>query len=116
MQAYYNENDPFAAAWLEALIADGLIAPGVVDRRSIVDVKPEDLEGYGQCHFFAGIGGWSYALRLAGVSDDEPIWTGSCPCQPFSAAGKRKGIADARHLWPEFYRLIGQRRPARVFG
>jgi DNA (cytosine-5)-methyltransferase 1 len=31
MAAYYNEIDPFAAAWLRNLIAEGLIAPGVVD-------------------------------------------------------------------------------------
>ena len=86
--SYYNEIDPKAAAWLRELIAAGLIAPGDVDERSIADVRPDDLAGYGQHHFFAGIGGWSYALRLAGWPDDRPVWTGSCPCQPFSAAGK----------------------------
>lgn len=114
--AYYNENDPFAAAWLDLLIIDGLIAPGYVDRRSIADVQPEDLKEFSQCHFFAGIGGWSYALRLAGVSDDTPVWTGSCPCQPFSQAGQRKGTADKRHLWPEFARLIRAAHPATIFG
>jgi DNA (cytosine-5)-methyltransferase 1 len=74
------------------------------------------LRQYKQCHFFAGIGGWSIALRLAGVSDDEPIWTGSCPCQPLSVAGRRQGHADERHLWPAFYRLISERKPATVFG
>ena len=113
---YHNENDKLAAAWLRNLIAAGLIAPGDVDERSIADVKPDDLKAYAQCHFFAGIGGWSYALRLAGWPDDRPVWTGSCPCQPFSAAGKRKGNGDARHLWPEFHRLIGECRPATVFG
>ncbi|MDE2472935.1 MAG: DNA cytosine methyltransferase, partial [Bradyrhizobium sp.] len=106
----------FAAQWLRNLIARGLIAPGDVDERSIVDVHPEDLRGYGQCHFFAGIGGWSLALRLAGVPDDEPVWTGSCPCQPLSVAGKRKGHEDERHLWPAFFRLIAEWRPAMVFG
>jgi DNA (cytosine-5)-methyltransferase 1 len=55
-------------------------------------------------------------LRLAGWPDDRAVWTGSCPCQPFSAAGKRGGTDDARHLWPEFYRLIAECRPATVFG
>lgn len=36
MTAYYNEFDPFAAQWLRNLIDAGLIAPGVVDERSIV--------------------------------------------------------------------------------
>jgi hypothetical protein len=116
MRAYYNENDKHAAAWLRQLITDGLIADGDVDERSICDVQGRDLHGYGQCHFFAGIGGWSAAFRLAGIPDNFPAWSGSCPCQPFSAAGKRKGVDDARHLWPEFYRLIAECRPAIAFG
>jgi DNA (cytosine-5)-methyltransferase 1 len=114
--AYYNEIEPFAAQWLRNLIAAGLIASGDVDERSIVDVQPDDLRGYAQCHFFAGIGGWSYALRLAGWPDDAPAWSGSCPCQPLSSAGQRKGHADERHLWPAFHRLIAECRPATVFG
>ena len=116
MAAYYNEFDPFAAAWLRALIADGLIAPGEVDERSIKDVRGDDLKGFTQCHFFAGIGGWSYALRLAGWPDHRPVWTGSCPCQPFSEAGPRTGIEDERHLWPDMFRLICERGPSVVFG
>ncbi|WP_371329736.1 DNA cytosine methyltransferase [Klebsiella quasipneumoniae] len=114
--AYYNEIDPFAAQWLRNLIAAGHIAPGEVDERSIEDVTPDDLRGFTQCHFFAGIGVWSHSLRLAGWSDDRPIWTGSCPCQPFSAAGKGDGFADERHLWPHFFHLISERRPQHVFG
>lgn len=116
MTAYYNEFDPKAAAWLREIIKRNLIAPGEVDERSIKDVQSDDLKGFTQCHFFAGIGGWSYALRLAGIADDVPVWSGSCPCQPFSNAGKRKGTADERHLWPEFYRLIQERNPSTVFG
>lgn len=114
--AYYNENDSFAAAWLRELIKAGAIAPGDVDDRSIEDVTATDLLGYTQCHFFAGIGVWSHALRRAGWPDSRPVWTGSCPCQPFSAAGRRKGIADERHLWPAFFWLISQCRPVVVFG
>lgn len=141
---YYNENDPKAAAWLRELIADKLIPIGCVDERSIEDVRPDELLGYTQCHFFAGIGGWSLALRLAGWPDDKPVWTGSCPCPPFSTAGKKKSCpdcggksnlchpgksgyficldcgcsryADSRHLWPEFSRLIKECRPGTVFG
>ena len=116
MAAYYNENDPFAAEWLRNLITRGLIAAGDVDERSIEDVSPNDLRDYTQCHFFAGIGGWSYALRLAGWPDDRPVWTGSCPCQPFSSAGARKGTDDPRHLWPHWRWLIDQCRPPIIFG
>ncbi len=116
MSAYYNENDPAMAAWLAELMARGLIAKGHIDTRSITEVQPSDLNGFTQCHFFAGIGGWSAALRLAGWDDARPIWTGSCPCQPFSVAGKGRGKKDPRHLWPQFRRLIRQCRPATVFG
>ncbi|MEM8149780.1 DNA cytosine methyltransferase, partial [Morganella morganii] len=116
MTAYYNEIDPFAAQWLRNLIAAGHIAPGVVDERSIEDVTPDDLRGFTQCHFFAGVGVWSLALRRAGWPDDKPVWTGSCPCQPFSAPGKRKGFADERHLWPAFFHLISECKPGVIFG
>ena len=113
---WYNENDPYAANWIENLILEGLIPDGKVDRRSIVDVQPDDLAGFTQCHFFAGIGGWSLALRLAGWPEDREVWTGSCPCQPFSGIGKRLGAADERHLWPVFRDLVAKCRPPEVFG
>lgn len=116
MAAYYNERDPYAAQWLRNLIAAGHIAPGDVDTRSIEDVRPDDLRGYVQCHFFAGIGVWSHALRLAEWPDTRPLWTGSCPCQPFSVAGAGRGVRDERHLWPSWFWLLEQCRPAVVFG
>jgi len=114
--AYYNEHDPFAAEWLRKLIAAGLIAPGEVDERDVKDVQVDDLQGFWQHHLFAGVGVWSYALRRAGWPDDRPIVTGSCPCQPFSTAGKQAKFEDSRHLWPEFFRLVRQLRPAVVVG
>jgi DNA (cytosine-5)-methyltransferase 1 len=143
-RVYYNEIDPFAAAWLRELIQAKLIAEGEVDERSIEKVEANDLRGFRQCHFFAGVGVWSYALRNAGWRDEEPVWTGSCPCPPFSSAGKQKAcpqcnstnpvphvgrtgyfvccfcdhewFADARHLWPEMWRLISLCRPDKFFG
>ena len=116
MTVYYNEIDPYAAQWLRNLMAAGHIAEGEVDERSITEVQHEDLSGFDQCHFFAGIGVWSHALRRAGWPDDRPVWTGSCPCQPFSAAGQQHGFDDERHLWPVWYRLIDQCRPPVVLG
>jgi DNA (cytosine-5)-methyltransferase 1 len=114
--AYYNEFNPEAAAWLRELIKIKLIADGEVDERSITEVQADDVRGFVQCHFFAGIGGWSYALRLAGIHDDYPLWTASLPCQPFSVAGKQLGKDDERHLLPHFAELVKQCKPDRIFG
>jgi len=113
---YYNEFDEKTAAWLRELINQKLIPQGYVDTRSITEVTPSDLKGFTQCHFFAGIGGWSLALQLAGWPEDQPVWTGSCPCQPFSVAGKGRGTEDERHLWPVFAELIRACKPTAVFG
>ena len=111
MVAYYNEIDKNAVNWLRQLISDGLIADGIVDDRSILEVQPADLKGFSQHHFFAGIGGWSLALRQAGWADTKPIWTASLPCQPFSVAGTQKGKNDDRHLLPHYLDLVKQCRP-----
>lgn len=115
-RAYYNENDPFAAQWIRNLIGAAMIMDGDVDDRSIADVQPDDLRGYRQCHFFAGIAGWPWALRCAGWPDEREVWTGSCPCQGESIAGKKRGRDDPRHLWPHMFRLVRARRPAVVMG
>lgn len=107
----FNENDPYAAQWLRNLYPDA-----VVDGRSIVDVEGFPVMRRMRVHLFAGIGGWEYALKLAGWPVDRPVWTGSCPCQPFSVAGKGLGEKDERHLWPEMFRLIRECRPGTVFG
>lgn len=106
---YFNEIEPFAAQWL------GNLFPGsTIDERSIANVPSEDVSNHERCHFFGGIGGWEYALQLAGWRG--PVWTGSCPCQPLSSAGRQQGSKDERHLWPEFYRLISEQNPVAIFG
>lgn len=113
---YYNEFDAKKAAWLRELIARGLIAKGEVDERTIRDVQPGDLRGYRQWHLFAGVGIWSLALRNAGWVDARQVLTVSCPCTPFSTAGKRLGEKDERHLWPDAFRIIRDLEPPHVFG
>ena len=114
--AYYNEIDPYAVQWLKNLIKAGQIMDGEVDDRPIQNVEPKDLEGFTRLHFFAGIGGWDYALQIAGWPENRPVVTGSCPCQSLSSAGKRRGASDERHLWPEFFRIINGIQPQYIFG
>lgn len=116
MTVYYNEFDNDVADGLESLILAGEIPDGVVDRRSIVDVEPSDLKDFNAWHFFAGIGGWPLALRMAGFPDEFRVWTGSPPCQPFSIAGKQKGKSDPRHLAPKWLQLVAECQPRILFG
>jgi DNA (cytosine-5)-methyltransferase 1 len=116
MANYYNEFEPYAADWLRNLIKAGHIPDGEVDTRSIVDVQPYDLRGFTQWHFFAGISGWSRALRIAQWPEDRSIASASLPCQPFSNAGKQKGKDDERHLWPVFFRLVTECRFPTIIG
>jgi DNA (cytosine-5)-methyltransferase 1 len=116
MTAYYNDSNKFNCDWLQNLIRDGLIPPGEIDERPIQEVTADDVRRFTQRHWFAGVGGWAYALRLAGWPDDRPVDTGSCPCQPFSLAGKRQGDKDPRHLWPAWFRLLRVCRPGTILG
>lgn len=114
--AYYNENDARAAAWIRELMNRRLIMEGEIDERSIKDVRAEDVSGFIRAHWFAGIAGWDYAIRLAGIPDNFPVWTASCPCQPFSQTGKQMGNADSRHLFPSFRKLVARCNPTTVIG
>jgi DNA (cytosine-5)-methyltransferase 1 len=120
LRVYYNEIDPYCVGVLRVFMENGEIPHGHIDTRSIEDVVPSDLEGFDECHFFAGIGVWAYALKRVkereNFRDGESIWTGSAPCQPFSKAGARNGFDDERHLWPSFHHLIRARKPTVIFG
>lgn len=113
MSAYYNDNDPAICEWLRELIRQGLIPEGDVDCRPIQEVTGDELRGYDQVHLFAGIGGWAYALELAGWTG--PVWTGSPPCQPFSSAARGR-YDTGKDLWLEYLRLVASIHPDRLLG
>jgi len=106
---YFNDNDPFTLEWCRNAFPEAEF-----DARSILDIERPTVAV--RQHYFAGLGGWEWALRLAEWPDDWEVWTGSCPCQPFSVAGKRQAHEDERDLWPAFFRLIALRRPAAIVG
>ncbi len=108
---FFNDNDPYAAAWLR-----NLFPYSVVCAADIQQVTAAQVAGPRRVHLFAGLGGWQQALQLAGWPTSVKVWTCSCPCQPFSGAGSKKGESDARHLWPEARRLIKECRPPICFG
>lgn len=112
--SFYNDFDPSASRWLDNLQRNNKIPKGVVSSMSITDI--DEVGDYQYAHFFAGIGGWPLALQLAQLETDLKVWSGSCPCQPYSVAGKQKGTNDERDLWPVFNRLINKERPDLIFG
>jgi len=67
---------------------------------------------------------WPNATSYENIkTTDFSIWrgridilTGGFPCQPYSAAGKRKGTEDDRHLWPEMFRAIREIEPRWIVG
>ncbi len=111
----FTDIDPFVCAWLRDLIRKEHLAGDVLEA-DVRSLRVEDLRAYRRVHLFAGIGGWELALELAGWPDDLRVLTGSCPCQPFSVAGRRKGNEDERHLWPHMRRIVAELRPPVVFG
>ncbi len=116
---FYNDNEPYVQKWLSNLITGGQISEGVVDGRPIQQLTASDLREADRVHLFAGIGGWDYALRLAGWPANRAVWTASVPCQPFSiasVAGHAHGMSDNRHLWPDTLRLVKEYRPSVIFG
>ncbi len=116
MSVVYSEIDAYCCDWLVDLQAAYMISKGDVARGDFRLVDKAVFAAATRAHFFAGIGVWDLALRMAKWPLSWPVWTGSCPCQPFSSAGRRKGISDDRHLWPDWFKLIDAHRPPVIFG
>jgi hypothetical protein len=115
-RAFYNDINAFSGRWLKNCADAGYHPKGVFDSRSITEIKSCEVINYEQCHFFSGLGVWSYALQKSGWDFGGTVWTGSCPCQPFSVAGQGRGVDDPRHLWPAWFSLIRIAKPDLIFG
>jgi hypothetical protein len=102
MSVYYNDNDPRAAAWLRELIRDGVIPEGDVDERSITDVTADDVRGYTQCHWFAGIGGGRKPSVLPGGHQIGLFGPEAPPANPSPARGRGKAQRTSGTSGPSF--------------
>ena len=114
MKRLYVEIDAKACAWMDELIKDGSLPPGDVWCRDLTTITADEVSGYDERHWCAGIGVWAAALEMAGWQG--PCDTVSLPCQPFSCAGKQKGKDDERHLWPAFFEILRELRAPVIFG
>lgn len=114
-QSFYNESNRYCVAWLNNLIDTDWICHGRVYKMSIEDVDAKEVKKFNQAHFFAGIGGWSYALRLAKWPDSRPVWTGSPPYEPFNAKDAKKWKEHPLNFWDSWFRLIAECKPPVIF-
>lgn len=104
---WFHELNPYRCAVLRKNFPGATIIEGDIAKLSPADVPD------GQCHFFAGIGGFGLACEWARF--DGALWTGGFPCQDVSCAGKGAGLDGERSgLWFEWLRLIRARRPVRL--
>ncbi len=65
---------------------------------------------------FPGVPIYGDIHEYKGIRGSADIVCGGFPCQPYSLAGKRKGTADDRHLWPQMLRVIREVQPSFVVG
>lgn len=86
----YVEQEAYAAATLVKRMAEGSLAPAPIW---------DDLDTFD---------GAAWRGRVDVISS-------GFPCQPFSAAGQRRGSADERNLWPRLHDIIRAIRPSVVF-
>jgi len=107
----FCDNDAFCQQVLEKHWPE---APIFGDIRTLTKDTFSDGRFHGEQKEQANIGN----ERNTGTGDEPGVYllTGGFPCQPFSQAGRRKGTADDRYLWPEMLRVIREFRPRWVIG
>jgi len=74
--------------------------------QKVLELRFPNVKKYRNIYEFSGI---EYYGKVDLIS-------GGFPCQPFSVAGKRKGKADDRYLWPEMLRVLSEIKPTWIVG
>jgi DNA (cytosine-5)-methyltransferase 1 len=108
-----NDSDPFCCSWLDELVDQGHLPKATINSRPIEQLTAEDC--HPTSHFFAGIGGWPLALKIARWPEHVPVWTGSCPCQSLSEI-QQQYRNKTNDLWPVWFGLIKECGPPIIFG
>lgn len=84
--------------------------------RNVYQVEADEFCRRVLAHHFPQTRQYGKIQDFDGFTPVVDVISGGFPCQPFSNAGKRRGDADDRHLWPEMLRVIRAARPKWVVG